>query len=179
MSKDRPRKKTPNAPAFKGTTIAEAKKYLRAHFANHMVQCPCCGQAVHLYKRQIHATMAKMLIRLVKMTESSDAGQVWFDIKDIVRAAGHGTTGTYDFSKLMFWGLVMQHEKDPSDTTRRQSALWRATDVGILFVHNKIRIPKYVYIYNNRLQKNGGEEIGTMDALTDNFNYQELMTNEE
>jgi hypothetical protein len=76
--------------------------------------------------------------------------------------------------KLVHWQLAeLQPNKD--DPKRKTSGLWRPTADGVAFVHERIRVPARVYLYDNEPIGFDSEQITIREALGDRFDYQELM----
>ena len=128
--------------------------------------CKCCGQKVKLYERKLMWMMARGLIRLY-----------WMD-RDMPIAYHRNkimpddTSGS--FAKLEYWGLIKSQVND--DTKKRCSGMWGITSLGRNFVEGNIRVPKYVYTYNQKLYGLPSDElIGIEEALDGRFDYGELM----
>ena len=77
--------------------------------------------------------------------------------------------------KLYHWGLIEEMAKDPGDTTRRTSGLWRPTEKGVQFVQCLLQVPKRVYLYNNEILGWDDQTVTIRDALGTKFDYAELM----
>ncbi len=148
-------------------TLKEAKQHLKDHYKEKGTNCPCCGQFVKQYKRKLGSVMARTLIRLSKMPNEYN------HVKDIVK--GISDTGTNDFSKLAYWGLIDEMAND--STAKRTSGYWRITQKGHDFVNCKIVLLEHALIYNRLCNGFGGVKINIVDALGKKFNYQELMNN--
>jgi len=154
-------------------TIVEAKEYLREHWEAG-TKCPCCGQNVKLYKRKFNQSMAVCLIRLYR--RGSSPGLDFYHIHDLQNDKLfrlHMNGG--NFATMRYWGVIESLEKDDDDTTRRTSGQWKITPLGRFFVQNMINIPKYIYTYNMRLIKMGGQTTDIIESLSEKFDYQELM----
>ncbi len=149
-------------------TLKEAKQHLRDNWEKGTT-CPCCGQMVKLYSRPMHHTMAAMLIRLYRLQKSPDE---YHHIKHLV--AGISATGTSDFSKLRYWGLVEQMPKDPKES-KRTSGYWRITQRGVQFVLGQRTEHQRVLIFNKKNLGLTGNQITIKQALGDSFDYNELM----
>lgn len=149
-------------------TLIDAKKYLRDNWEKG-TDCPCCGQLVKLYSRPMHYTMGAMLIRLYRLSQK-DSG--YHHVKDI--AAGISDTGTNDFSKLKYWGLIEQMPKDPKEN-KRTSGYWRITQRGVQFVLGQRTEHERVLIFNKKNLGLTGDQIDIKQALGERFNYNELM----
>ena len=148
-------------------TIKEAKQHLRANFKHKGTNCPCCGQFVKLYKRKLGSVMARTLIQLYKMDKEFN------HVREIVK--GISETGTNDFSKLAYWGLIDEMSND--SLAKRTSGFWRITPKGRQFVERKITVNQYALIYNRLCEGFSVETINISEALGKKFNYNELMTN--
>lgn len=153
-------------------TVDEAKAYLRINFEKGAT-CPCCGQLVKRYSRPFHATMALTLIRLYQLCSKEND---YYHVKQIVR--GISDTGTNDFSKLRYYGLVIEKPKDANDTKTRTSGFWTITDKGRDFVEGRISVPQRLVLYNKKSLGFEGKEIFIKQALGEKFDYDQLMKGE-
>ena len=77
-----------------------------------------------------------------------------------------------DYGYLQVWGLAIPHVSE--DTQKRMSGLWTPTAMGIDFVHDRLRMARYAFIFNNKVSRFSGEMTGVVEALGDHFNFQEL-----
>lgn len=146
-------------------TIEEGKSFLRLH-AGKGVDCPCCGQYVRIYRRKFNTVMARTLIRLYSL------GEGYHHVSDIVK--GISNTGTNDFSKLQYWGLITEMPKQ--NDKARTSGHWTITPPGMDFVTGKLSLPGYAVVYNKKCIRIEGDKIDISGALGRKFNYQELMS---
>lgn len=141
------------------TTLAEATKYVDDN-AWKGVECPCCGRLSKVYKRKIHAEMARFLIKLVKLY--GETGE-WIDARTI-----HGkkvAKASSDATYLRHWGLL-----EIGDT-----GTYKPTQDGIDFVNDEIYVSRYAYVRNNVVLDWDDEETDIRGALGDKFDYDELM----
>jgi len=145
-------------------TLEEAKQYLRDNYEEG-TKCPCCGQNVKLYKRKLGSVMARCLIKMYNSTSK------WMHVRDIVK--GISDTGTNDFSKLKYWGMI--EEQENTDTRKRNSGYWKLTHKGELFVVGRETVPSHAHIYNTRLMGWSDTQISIRQALGNQFDYEELM----
>jgi hypothetical protein len=150
-------------------TIEEGKNYLRANYEKGCV-CPCCGQYVKAYWRNIYSTVARDLIHLYRLQNNEDR---YYHISDIRTS----TSGGGDLAKLISWGLVEEMPKDPNNVKQRTSGYWKITEKGKRFVENTLKVEKYAVYYNNKLLRYEGRLVGIKDCLSNKFNYEELMSN--
>lgn len=137
------------------TTLDEAKAWLRDR-VDDGAECPCCTQFAKVYRRKLNAGMAKSLIRMYQA-----AGTDWQNITETIPARSR------EEGKLRYWGLV-----EPGT----ERGIWRVTPKGELFVKNRIKVPRHVRIYDDRmLGFDGPEETDIVGALRSPFDYDELM----
>ena len=131
-------------------------------------ECPVCDQFVKVYRRKITSTMARQLLELHKRTI---AGQEWVHGRDVV----FGGTGTGDFAKLQFWGLIEPKPHRVGDDGKKTSGYWQLTNLGFAFCEKQTAVPLYLFIYNNQVLRESDECTSIEGALTDKFDYRELM----
>lgn len=127
--------------------------------------CACCGQLVKLYKRNLYYKPARSLIELY-LLDCTEPG--YHHIRNLKPDLGGS-----DFSKLKYWELISHAAND--DPEKHNSGMWAITPKGRLFVEDKIKVPKYAFVFNDSLEEFGGPEIGIRDALAGKFSYPELM----
>jgi hypothetical protein len=151
-------------------TLVEAKQWLRARFEEGE-HCPCCNQHVKLYKRKLNSFMALSLIRMYRYFEENPTVP-WVHIKDLSLkvAAGGG-----ELAKLKFWNVIIDKEGLRDDGSDRVG-FYRITELGRQFVQGGCKVPKYQYLYNQKIVRSpDGPNISIQDALGDKFNYDQLM----
>lgn len=153
-----------NIPEFE--TLEEAKAFIRENWEKGTA-CPCCGQLVKLYKRNIYAVMAADLIRLYHLDQSK--------YHHIGKFSNKNRSGGGDFAKLVYWGLVEEEPKPADDKKKRTSGMWRITEAGKSFAERRLRVPKYAQVYNGKLLGLTGDRVMIDDALGDKFDYDKLM----
>jgi hypothetical protein len=127
------------------------------------VKCPCCTQTVKVYKYSIHAGQAHALIEMYK-----HAGTDWFKMVDIEHR-----WHSHDHGRLKHWGLIENSTEKRDDGGNKGN--WRVQRLGVRFVLNEIRVPKFARVYDNRTLRLHGEPGSIVDALGTKFSYDELM----
>ncbi len=157
-------------------SLFEAKKYLEDNILAG-TPCPCCFQYVKMYRRKITTVMARTLIRLVVLNRDKP-DQEYFHVRDIVK--GISSTGTNDFSKMLHWKLIkpQPQEKNDDEIKGRTSGMWKITEKGIRFAMNDMSLPKIVFIFNKKVYGFSQDKINIVTALTQKFDYDELMQSE-
>ena len=138
-------------------SVREARESLHRRVRDgEEVICPVCDKIRAMRHRPLYCEMAKFLYHLACLGMESE----WVDIKDIDVRGG-------DYAKLVHWDMVEQHSKD--------SGLWRITEKGDDFVHERIRVPKSIWLYNNQLIRVSDEETDFAEALGEEFDRTKLM----
>lgn len=143
------------------TTLGEAWDYLRNNI-DKGVKCPCCTQRVAENPCTITYTMAQGLLKLYKKP------RVAIHIKEL----GISTSGGA-FAQLSKWGLIASEKN--YDKTKRTSGEWYITDKGERFVRGEIRVPKKIYIFNNKVRRESNELIDFRQAMRNQFDYSEVI----
>lgn len=131
--------------------------------AGRQVVCPCCEGLAQRYKRSIGATMAVLLIRTYQ------AGD-WIHIQSRTDARGG------DYAKLRYWGLVEARGDRKEDGN--WSGYWRITELGAAFVERRVKVFKYIYLYQGVYRGYDPDPRATItidQALGRRFRYDELM----
>lgn len=179
-----------SSPPPDSATIAEAKRYLRAHWTAGAT-CPCCTQRVQLYRRTITAGMALALLSLYRATRALPAAGAGGD--------GHLSEDPYlhaektfkadrslpqaargDFTKLALWGMIEPAPGKREDGSTR-NGYWRITETGRLFAEGKLAVRKYVWLFNNREyappdgEARARQRVMIGDALGKRYDYSEMM----
>jgi hypothetical protein len=63
---------------------------------------------------------------------------------------------------------------DTEDKTKKHSGFWRATERGVLFAQNRLKVPKKVYTYNAEVE-DFGKELVTIRDCVEGFDYSAVM----
>ena len=149
-------------------SLAQAQAWLRDRLYEGGAKCPCCKQFAKVYQRSINSGMAKALIEQWKAygQEIAHTQKLWSDYSK-------------EAAQLSWWNLIDQPESRRSDGGR--NGHWRVTDSGVLFVRDRLLVPKYRYVYDGRLVRSNkvNDENNRVDirhCLREKFNYEELMS---
>lgn len=153
-------------------TLSKAKRQVE-HLLDHGSHCPCCGQYCKVYSRKFTCEMAAWLIWMYReyatLTKWRHECNYWVDVKQYSLRGG-------DYAKTAYWGLTERKPKDPEDTSKRTSGLWRPTVKGVDFVQQRISIPSHAYVYNNEVRWFADSKVDIIQALGNKFDYEELMS---
>jgi hypothetical protein len=145
-------------------TLEEAKARLFTHIDEGMT-CPCCGQFAKRYKRAFNSGQAISLINIYKTGMRSSFE--WVYIPSL-------SAKSREEGKIAYWGLLQEKDEERDDGGR--AGYWRVTPRGEQFVINKLRIPKYVYVYNGTcLGFDHTEMVTIRDCLGNKFDLATLM----
>jgi len=143
--------------------LDEAKAYINS-LKHEGVKCPCCYQLVKYYPYKLSSGMAYVLIQMYK----SD--------KEWVHPIQEFRTVNGDYAKLRWWGLIEDRQDEPEED-KKASGYWRITPKGMAFVEGTIKVTEKAILFDNQCWGYEGDEIYITDALSNKFNYSELMGN--
>lgn len=162
-----------HGPVFEGATLDEAKAFVQTNLRVGC-HCPTCGQHAKLYKRPINSTMALALC-LIYQHFKKHPHHVWLHIAQfLIQVKRDSTIAGGDVVKLRYWGLLERAVGERDDGSNRVGT-YRITELGKNFVEGKIAVPKYVFLYNQRLFRLSEEMTTIHGALGTRFNYAQLM----
>lgn len=143
--------------------LGEARAILRELAQVDGEKCPCCTQFTRVYRRQIHAGMAHLLIRLYHLTTPGE----FIYLPDVPQKSRDGTG-------LHYWDLIAEETALREDGGR--SGWWVVSPLGREFVERRITVPRYARIFDGRrLGYIYDEYVGIVDCLGKKFDYTELM----
>jgi hypothetical protein len=142
-------------------TLREARDWLRER-VDEGATCPCCTQLAKVYRRRIHATLARAIITLYR---HGGAGQ-------FVHAPSL-PGDTHEISQAVWWGLIQEDEAVRED--RGRAGWWRVTPRGVAFILQETQVPKYARVYDGRCLGLTGDPVWISDALGAKFSYADLM----
>jgi hypothetical protein len=152
-------------------TLSKARLQVE-HLLDHGSHCPCCGQYCKVYRRKFTSEMAAWLIWMYRdyatLTKWRYGCNHWVDVKRYSLRGG-------DYAKTAYWGLAERKPKDPEDTSKRTSGLWKPTVKGEHFVQQRISIPSHAFVYNNEVKWFSDSKVDIVQALGNKFDYEELM----
>ncbi len=153
--------------SYQGDSLPEARRYTeREAYGKKGTTCPCCGNNVKSYKRKFHHDMARFMVLLVWTFERIGN---WVEAKPFNFRGG-------DYAKVLHWGLAT-HKPNTTDPTKKESDLWRPTELGIKFAHKLESVPTYVHLnWNGKLEGTSGPQLFVDAALKNKFNYTELIS---
>ena len=155
-----------------GRTLADAQADVRAHMREGII-CPCCSQNVALRKRALSAPMARYLIAITYafIEQGGVFGQTWIEVPKL--PIWSECTQRGDYSYLRHWDLLRPLAND--DPKKRTSGFWQPTWKGVLFMHDRIRVPSHAFTYNKQVYGWSKTDVGIAEALGKHFDYSELV----
>ena len=151
------------------TELQREKRRVFAEAQEEGCHCPLCGQFVKVYKRKITSTMARQLLQFYKLTLR---GKQWIHTRE---AVFDGSSGAGDFAKLSYWGLIEARPHEPGNEGKKTSGYWRITERGVQFCLGQMKVPLHAYVYNHKVLEFSPESTDITEALTEKFDYRELM----
>ena len=130
-------------------------------------RCKCCGQYVKRYHRPLNSNMAATLLYLYK-----SGIRDWVHVEKFLLENKYPRSG--DFHKLVHWQLLDKMEGDRPDGSSR-NGYYRLNGKSLMFVEDKLKVPRIAVILNGEFQKFEGANVGITDCLNKKFDYQTLM----
>lgn len=124
--------------------------------------CDACGQKMMVYRRGLRKGLILALIELWKVGPSK--------IADLEFTFGI----TADLPKLRFWGLIHHAGEE-----KRSNVVWQITEKGKDFLTGLIEVPKYIFIYNNQLQRFSKETIKLIDVHHERIDFEYVLEDAE
>ena len=137
--------------------------------------CPCCGRYVKLYKRKLTSSMVKALILIYKYFKLNP--ESWLHVENYLKDQKISAAVRGDFPKLRYWGLL-EKQIDKRDDGSGRVGYYKITQKGIDFVKGKVEVPRFAYIYNQKVEQFDKEQTDVKKALGDKFDYEELIGKE-
>jgi hypothetical protein len=149
-------------------TLGDAKAWLRVRWKDGTT-CPCCGQKVMLYPRQVTGHMVQALAVLHANTMPGEFSH-WptLLVKYRISNAGDGMP-----MKLRYWDLVEEDSQVRPDGGR--AGYWRLTDRGRLFLRGVVSIQQYAMVYNRQCYGFEGPAVWVSDRKYKKFDLRELL----
>lgn len=152
-------------------TLEEARAWLRER-VREGATCPCCKRLAKVYKRKLNSGMAYFLIRLYRKRGFRPT-----HINDFI-GEEKMTASMVGGVLLHQWGLIEEipEWEQALSQEKYKSGFYRVTKLGAQFAENRVRVNKFVYLYDNRIVRGDGDEatVSITEALGDKFDYQEL-----
>jgi len=130
--------------------------------------CGHCGQFVKLYRRKLNSNMALTLLLLYRSGKRD-----FVHIENFMQELGYKRSG--DFSYLVHWKFLEKKSGNREDGSTRNGH-YKLTGLGIMFAEGKITAREKIMIFNNKFEGFDGGEVDIRTALTEKFNYEELMS---
>jgi hypothetical protein len=152
-------------------TLAQAKAFVSDGLSEG-VTCPCCHQLAKAYRRTLNRTIVVPLLyagraaKLFRTTtpEYALTTKLW-DFPRMLRREGE-LSG--DYGKLKHWGLTIPSE-DAEGKARPRAGLWQITPAGWEFMAGRLRVLKYVHLYDGKLIRRSGDLVSFREALGTRF----------
>jgi len=134
--------------------------------------CGACGRSATEYRRKPSGVALTGLVWLVSK------GGDWEHV-DVIRVRGTKRTASAlggGWQRLQDWGLIEPKPRDPEDTGKTHSGMWRATELGRAFALGLETIPshrRYLFGQHRVCPDAGDVLIGA--ALGNRFDYTEIL----
>lgn len=149
------------------STIREAKAFLRLHARNRGASCPCCGQFVKVYRRNVTYAMSKSLILIAQNTKPDE----YIHVQNLLTEHKHANS---DWAKFAHWKLIEPQAGIRADGSSRDG-YWRLTAKGRQFVGNALAIPASATMYNGKAHEFSDKLVTIKQTIGTNFDYDTMM----
>lgn len=146
-------------------SLEQARQEYRDVLKNNGGKCPCCRRWGKINGYQINSTQVRGMIWMLKNFRRDE----WVDLGKAPR----WVLRSKSLATLHHWDLLETKKKTSEDA--RGSGLWRLTQLGRDFIYCRVTMPKYAFVFNNRLEKFSREQTDAVQALGKKFSYDELM----
>ena len=161
-------------------TLREAEAVLREQLHAKLddgAHCGVCLQYAKRYRRPLTSAMAYALVIVSRAQMRSQ--DEFVHVENLLKnTPGIPSSLRGDFAKLVHWGLVAPAWGKRTDGSKR-NGFYKVTPAGYDWVHGRIAIPSHVVIYNNRREGHEGEPIDIRGALGKQFDYNEIMHDQQ
>ena len=145
----------------------ELRKNWRHSIEHDGGHCPVCDRWGRIYARGINKTMARSLMWLCQATKDKDG---WVDVP---KDAPRWLVRSNQLATLRWWSLV--ERKGSNNPKKKNSGMWRATELGVDFAHGIKNIPKKVYTYNGNVEVVSQNLVYISECFKEYFDYEQLM----
>lgn len=123
--------------------------------------------------------MAYVLVLMYRHFQTSDD---WLDMAQYLEnmvAIGSEVKGG-EWSKLRYWNLIVERppEKRTVLDTKppvKTKGMYRITDAGKRFVLCTLKVPRSVWVYNNKVLEVSKKNVTIRECLGKEFKYEDLM----
>ena len=133
--------------------------------------CPCCGRYVKLYKRKLTSSMVQALILIYKYFKLNP--ESWLHVENYLKQQNISAAIRGDFPKLRYWGLL-EKQIDKREDGSGRVGYYKVSQKGIDFINGRIEVPRFVFIYNQTVERFSEEKTGIKKALGDKFSFDEI-----
>lgn len=132
-------------PEMIRTVMQHQRHVVQRKLLSGNAKCPLCSRELKVRQYQISMTQLKALADLYAELELE-----WgYPSKEFHARNTHG-----DYAKLRHWGLLERGGRNNTD-----GRMWRVTDKGFLFLSNRIRLPRFVKIYEGKVISTSSDEV--------------------
>lgn len=142
------------------------QEFLESIINGAKVHCPCCGRYAQTYDRQLHTSICMQLMKLYKLGGEHE----YIHNSKLIPPGG---SGVGDFSKARYWDLITEAPNNWEH--QRPTGNWKLTRLGVDYVLDRVALPQYALVYDDRVIKHHGRLMRISDSIKKKFDYQELM----
>lgn len=155
-------------------TLLEAITQLRLDWHKTIAKggdcCPVCDRWGKVYKRPINENMAFSVAWLAFTNDKNVSG--WTDVP---RHAPRKIIRSNQLPTMRWWGLVERNDTGAEKRDVKHMGMWRVTEKGAQFARGEIKVPKYVYTYNEEVIMFSEDDQIFIHQAGGQFSYSETM----
>ena len=138
--------------------LEEARRIVREKAEdNKGTICLCCDKLVKVYRRRLHAEMSLFLFKLYRKHQLYPR---FYSMRELYPESNKAAS---DGSYLVHWELV--EKSDAVNSAEAPAGLYKMTDKGISFLHNKEYVASHVHLLNNRVVGWSDKRINVQQSL--------------
>lgn len=188
MAYSPPKKKVKSGGSLRGKlrrihsdTLAMARRAFHSDiFSTAGTTCSICDRFGKTYTYTLWWAMAHALCVLyMAIRDESPDGEVilkggWIHVANYWLQHFDDNAARTQYSKLQHWGFIYPSDHLPHAGSRG-SGFWRLTKKGRQFVLGKIRVPRSITLFDNKVVGIATGTISVQEALVLKFDYAVLM----
>lgn len=123
-----------------------------------------------MYRRKLNRTMVRGLIWLYR--QRCRQGGAFIDTANL---APREMVRTNQWPSCRWWGLI-ESQPNEDDPSKKESGMWRLTELGVSFTEGRTTVPSHCYHYNGETMAHSDTQTTIEQALGEPFHYGEMMS---
>lgn len=135
-------------------------------------KCPLCKQNITINRDKQTDSSSKNILNLYYLTKKYPEVE-WFSSQRFCK----GRNGAGRFAALRYHNFIIEKTPDDENTNngqKKNSGMWKLTELGIEYCEGKIKIPRYVLTQNRKFIGTDGPLMSINEFLKEPFDYREI-----